>query len=111
MSGRRGPRLVQPAVARRWRSAAAFAVACCGIGVGHAGAQWTVQPHGWFMSQVIDKGTIPDRFDPGVGVTANGLDKVDWGLYFIYGLIDGLSVGVGQGFAHLEDNHNGTTLK
>ena len=77
---------------------------------GSVSAQWTVQPHGWFMSQVIDKGTIPDRFDPGVGVTANGLDKVDWGLYFIYGLTDGLSVGLGQGFAHLEDNHDGTTL-
>lgn len=74
-------------------------------------AQWTVQPHGWFMSQVIDKGTIPDRFDPGVGTTANGLDKIDWGLYFIYGLHEGLSVGVGQGFARLEDNHNGTTLR
>lgn len=72
-------------------------------------AQWTVQPHGWFMSQGINKGTIPDRFDPGVGATANGLDKVDWGLYFIYGLHEGLSVGIGQGFARLEDNHNGTT--
>jgi hypothetical protein len=73
-------------------------------------AQWTVQPHGWFMSQGINKGTIPDRFDPGVGATANGLDKVDWGLYFIYGLWEGLSVGIGQGYARLEDNHNGTTL-
>ena len=72
-------------------------------------AQWTVQPHGWFMSQTISKGTIPDRFDPGVGAIANGLDKVDWGLYFIYGLTDGLSVGMGQGFTHLEDNHDGTT--
>lgn len=73
-------------------------------------AQWTVQPHGWFMSQTVSKGTIPDRFDPGVGATANGLDKADWGLYFIYGLADGLSVGMGQGFTHLEDNHDGTTL-
>jgi hypothetical protein len=73
-------------------------------------AQWTVQPHGWFMSQAVSRGTIPDRFDPGVGATANGLDKVDWGLYFIYGLHEGLSVGMGQGFAHLEDNHNGATL-
>jgi hypothetical protein len=73
-------------------------------------AQWTVQPHGWFMSQTVSTGTIPDRFDPGVGATENGLDKVDWGLYFIYGLREGLSVGLGQGFAHLQDNHNGTTL-
>jgi hypothetical protein len=75
-----------------------------------AHAQWTVQPHGWFLSINADKGTIPDRFDPGVGTTANGLDKVDAGLYFIYGLRDGLSVGLGQGFAHLEDSHNGATL-
>ncbi|HEY4321638.1 MAG TPA: hypothetical protein VGM77_10750 [Gemmatimonadales bacterium] len=75
-----------------------------------ADAQWTVQPHGWFLSVAADKGTIPDRFDPGVGTTENGLDKVDAGLYFIYGLHEGLSVGLGQGFAHLEDNHNGTTL-
>jgi len=76
----------------------------------HLSAQWTVQPHGWFMSQTVSKGTIPDRFDPGVGAIANGLDKVDWGLYFIYGLTDGLSIGMGQGFTHLEDNHNGTTV-
>jgi hypothetical protein len=76
----------------------------------HLSAQWTVQPHGWFMSQGINVGTIPDRFDPGVGTTENGLDKVDWGLYFIYGLADGISVGFGQGFARLQDNHNGTTL-
>ena len=73
------------------------------------GAQWTVAPRGWFMSQGINKGTIPDRFDPGVGAIANGLDKVEWGLYFIYGWREGLSVGIGQGFARLEDNHNGTT--
>jgi hypothetical protein len=73
-------------------------------------AQWTVQPHGWFMSQTINKGTFPDRFDPGVGATENGLDKLEWGLYFIYGMREGLSVGVGQGFANLEDNHDGTTL-
>ena len=72
-------------------------------------AQWTVQPHGWFMSQTISKGTIPDRFDPGVGAIANGLDKVDWGLYFIYGWKEGLSLGLGQGFAHLEDRRNGTS--
>jgi hypothetical protein len=71
-------------------------------------AQWTVQPRGWFMSQTIDRGTIPDRFDPGPGATANGLDKVSWGLYLIYGWKEGLSIGMGQGFAHLEDNHNGT---
>ena len=75
----------------------------------HLSAQWTVQPHGWFMSQGLNRGTIPDRFDPGAGATANGLDKVDWGLYFIYGLREGVSVGIGQGFARLEDNHNGTT--
>jgi hypothetical protein len=76
----------------------------------HLSAQWTVQPHGWFMSQTINKGTFPDRFDPGVGATENGLDKLEWGLYFIYGLREGLSIGMGQGFANLEDNHNGTTL-
>lgn len=75
-----------------------------------AAAQWTVQPHGWFLSTTFDKGTIPDRFDPGVGATENGLDKVDGGLYFIYGLREGLSVGLGQGFANLEDNHDGTRL-
>ena len=70
-------------------------------------AQWTVQPHGWFMSQAIDRGTIPDRFDPGAGATANGLHKTSWGLYFIYGVREGLSAGIGQGFAHLRDDHNG----
>lgn len=73
-------------------------------------AQWTVQPHGWFMSITTSKGTIPDRFGPGAGAIANGLDKVDGGAYFIYGLIDGLSIGLGQGFARLEDNRNGTTV-
>ena len=73
-------------------------------------AQWTVQPHGWFMSLTAGKGTIPDRFGPGAGAIANSLDKVDGGLYFIYGLVNGLSVGVGQGFTHLEDNHNGSTV-
>lgn len=89
---------------------AAMALAIGLAGTRPANAQWTVQPHGWFMSQTIDVGTIPDRFDPGAGVTANGLDKVDWGLYFIYGWKEGLSVGLGQGFARLEDKHNGTTL-
>ena len=62
------------------------------------------------MSLTASKGTIPDRNDPGVGAIANGLDKVDGGLYFIYGLVDGLSVCMGQGFAHLEDNHNGIAV-
>lgn len=87
------------------------AAACLAATVaGKANAQWTVQPHGWFLSQSIDVGTIPDRFDPGVGAIRNGLDKVDWGLYFIYGLHDGLSVGLGQGFAHLTDNHDGVRM-
>jgi hypothetical protein len=73
-------------------------------------AQWTVPPHGWFLSEAINKGTIPDRFDPGVGTTVNGLDKLETGFYFIYGLREGLSIGAGQGFANLQDNHNSTSL-
>jgi hypothetical protein len=72
-------------------------------------AQWTVRPGGWFMSQSLNKGRFPDRFSPGEGEFKNALEKVDWGLYFIYGLAEGWSVGLGQGFAHLEDKRNGTT--
>lgn len=96
---------------KRSIAALTMTAACMMLAIpAHLSAQWTVQPHGWFMSQTVSKGTIPDRFDPGVGATANGLDKLDWGLYFIYGLVDGLSVGVGQGFTHLEDTHNGASV-
>ncbi|MGH7594205.1 MAG: hypothetical protein ACRELE_10205 [Gemmatimonadales bacterium] len=100
----RGPRWQPLAVA------ALLAGAVGGARPDRASAQWTVPPHGWFMSQTFDQGTIADRFDPGVGATANGLAKVDWGLYFIFGWKEGLSVGLGQGFAHLQDKHNGTSL-
>lgn len=72
-------------------------------------AQWTVKPGGWFMSHGFNTGRFPDRFSSGPNATQNALEKVDWGLYFIYGLTDGLSVGLGQGFARLEDKRNGTT--
>lgn len=70
-------------------------------------AQWTVQPGGWFMSHSINSGRFPDRFS---GQTRNALEKVDWGMYFIYGLRNGLSVGLGQGFAHLEQPSGDSTL-
>ena len=56
-------------------------------------AQWTVQPGGWFMSHGFNSGRFPDRFS---GQTRNALEKLDWGMYFIYGLRNGLSVGFGQ---------------
>lgn len=65
-------------------------------------AQWTVERGKWFMSHGFNVGTFPDRFSGVPGATRNELDKVDWGLYFIYGLVDGLSVGMGQGYARLE---------
>jgi hypothetical protein len=74
-------------------------------------AQWTVPRGGWFMSHGINVGTFPDRFSAGTGATENALDKVDWGMYFIYGLREGLSVGLGQGFARLEQTFNGTTTE
>lgn len=67
-----------------------------------AGAQWTVKPGGWFMSHGFNIGRFPDRFSGVEGATRNELHKVDWGMYFIYGLVEGLSVGLGQGYAHLE---------
>ena len=72
-----------------------------------ASAQWTVQPGGWFMSHSFNSGRFPDRFS---GATRNALEKVDWGMYFIYGLHDGLSVGMGQGFAHLDQPSGDSTL-
>jgi len=73
-------------------------------------AQWTVQPGGWFMSHGFNKGAFPDRFSGVPGATRNELDKVDWGLYFIYGLTDGLSIGLGQGYARLEQQVGDETL-
>lgn len=67
-----------------------------------AAAQWTVDPGGWFMSHGFNVGRFPDRFSAAPGATRNALEKVDWGMYAIYGLRDGLSIGMGQGFAHLE---------
>ncbi len=72
-------------------------------------AQWTVQPGGWFMSHGFNSGRFPDRFSSGPGATENALEKLDWGMYAIYGLADGLSIGMGQGFARLEDKRNGTS--
>lgn len=65
-------------------------------------AQWTLPRGGWFMSHNLNVGRFPDRFSAGPDATRNELRKVDWGMYFLYGLRDGLSVGLGQGFARLE---------
>jgi hypothetical protein len=73
-------------------------------------AQWTVKPGGWFMSHGFNVGRFPDRFSGAEGATRNDLDKVDWGMYFIYGLVDGLSVGLGQGYARLEQQLGSETL-
>lgn len=75
------------------------------------GAQWTVKPGGWFMSHGFNVGSFPDRFSGVPGATRNELDKVDWGMYFIYGLTEGLSVGLGQGFAHLEQTVGDETFE
>lgn len=72
-------------------------------------AQWTVKPGGWFMSNGFNVGKFPDRYSNTPGATGNSLDKRDWGLYFIYGWKEGLSVGLGQGFAHLEETRGGAT--
>lgn len=72
--------------------------------------QWTVTPGGWFMSHGFNAGHFPDRFSGTPGATRNELTKRDWGMYFIYGLIDGLSVGMGQGYAHLEQRVGDETL-
>jgi hypothetical protein len=74
-------------------------------------AQWTVKPGGWFMSHGFNVGSFPDRFSAGEGATRNELRKVDWGMYFIYGLTEGLSVGLGQGYAHLEQTFDGETFE
>ncbi|HET9133360.1 MAG TPA: hypothetical protein VFN90_03570 [Gemmatimonadales bacterium] len=74
-------------------------------------AQWTVRPGAWFMSHGFNVGTFPDRFSAGAGATENALDKVDWGMYFIYGLREGLSVGLGQGYSRLEQTFNGETFE
>ncbi|HRP07719.1 MAG TPA: hypothetical protein PLL69_04460 [Gemmatimonadales bacterium] len=78
--------------------------------VSSARAQWTVQPGGWFMSHGFNTGRFPDRFSGVEGATRNELSKVDWGMYFIYGLIDGVSVGFGQGYARLEQQLGDQTL-
>jgi hypothetical protein len=75
-----------------------------------ASAQWTVTPGGWFMSHGVNMGHFPDRFSGTPGATRNELEKVDWGMYLIYGLTDGLSVGLGQGYAHLEQRVGDQTL-
>ncbi len=74
-----------------------------------ANAQWTVDPGGWFMSHGFNVGRFPDRFSATPGATRNALEKVDWGMYAIYGLRDGLSIGMGQGFARLEQTWEGET--
>ncbi len=71
------------------------------------GAQWTVQPGGWFNSHSFNSGRFPDRNS---GNTRNALEKEDWGTYFIYGLREGLSVGFGQGYAHLRQPSGDSTL-
>ncbi len=73
-------------------------------------AQWTVKPGGWFMSHGFNVGRFPDRFSGTAGATENELRKVDWGMYFIYGLAEGFSVGLGQGFARLKQTYNGETF-
>lgn len=73
-----------------------------GVPLHHVDAQWTVTPGRWFMSHSFNVGSFPDRFSGVPGATRNELDKVDWGLYFIYGLTEGFSVGLGQGFGRLE---------
>ena len=72
-------------------------------------AQWTVKPGGWFMSHGFNAGKFPDRFSSGPLATENALEKRDWGMYFIYGYKDGLSLGLGQGYARLEDKRNGNS--
>ncbi|MES2306623.1 MAG: hypothetical protein V4558_14025 [Gemmatimonadota bacterium] len=72
-------------------------------------AQWTVKPGGWFMSHGFNVGRFPDRFSSGPLATENALEKRDWGMYFIYGWKEGLSVGLGQGYARLEDKRDGTS--
>jgi hypothetical protein len=74
-------------------------------------AQWTVKPGGWFMSHGFNVGSFPDRFSGVPGATRNELDKVDWGMYFIYGLAEGWSVGLGQGYAHLEQRVGDETFE
>lgn len=74
-----------------------------------ATAQWTPQRGAWFMSHGFNTGRFPDRFSSGPLATENALEKRDWGMYFIYGFRDGLSIGFGQGFARLEDKRNGTS--
>ncbi|MDX2207275.1 MAG: hypothetical protein SFU57_06490 [Gemmatimonadales bacterium] len=74
-----------------------------------AKAQWTLPKGGWFMSHSFNVGSFPDRFSAGPGATENELDKVDYGLYFLYGWREGTSVGLGQGFSRLEQTFNGTT--
>lgn len=91
---------------RRHLGLAALAALLAG-GAAPLAAQWTVKPGGWFMSHGFNVGRFPDRFSGTAGATENELRKVDWGMYFIYGLAEGFSVGLGQGFAHLKQTYNG----
>ncbi len=70
-------------------------------------AQWTAKPGGWFLSNTVSVGRFPDRFSPQAGAYRNELQKLDWGLYAVYGLREGLSVGLGQGYARLRDRREG----
>jgi hypothetical protein len=62
------------------------------------------------MSHGFNVGSFPDRFSGTPGATRNELDKVDWGMYFIIGVTDGFSVGLGQGYARLEQQLGDETL-
>lgn len=90
-----------------YRLLVALCVAPCLLPSAALPAQWTVKPGGWFMSHGFNTGRFPDRFSSGPFATENALEKRDWGMYFIYGWKEGLSVGLGQGFARLEDKRNG----
>jgi hypothetical protein len=89
----------------------AVSLSCVALAVVAApvAAQWTVQPGAWFMSHGFNVGRFPDRFSSGPEATENALEKRDWGMYFIYGWKEGLSIGLGQGYARLEDKRNGTS--
>jgi hypothetical protein len=90
---------------------ALLVLAAVGSPIATLDAQWTVKPGGWFMSHGFNVGSFPDRFSGVPGATRNELDKLDWGMYFIYGLTEGLSVGLGQGFAHLEQRVGDETFE
>ena len=91
------------------RSLLAILVGVITLAPARSEAQWTVKPGGWFMSNGFNVGTFPDRYSNTPGATGTALDKRDWGMYFIYGWKDGLSVGLGQGYSHLEETRSGET--